>query len=78
MILNDAPMAAGTNFVDVTAKLDLPNAWLLARVPDRSPRADRLSCFRRSPGGLHRMTRVQKNRSNDTPVLEERLQFLIY
>jgi len=29
-------------------------------------------------GALHRMIRAQKNRSNDTPVLKERLQFLIY
>ena len=78
MRLNDAPMAAGTNFVDVTAKLGLPNAWLLARVLDREPRADRWGRFRRSQGRLHRITRAQKNRSNDTPVFKERLQFLIY
>ena len=30
--LNDAPMAAGTNYVDATAKLDLPNAWWITPV----------------------------------------------
>src|SRR5438552_1159691 len=30
--LNDAPMAAGTNFVDSTAKLDQPNAWWITSV----------------------------------------------
>jgi hypothetical protein len=30
--LNDAPMSAGTNFVDSTAKLDQPNAWWITSV----------------------------------------------
>src|SRR5438876_7606883 len=30
--LNDAPMSAGTNFVDGTAKLDQPNAWWITSV----------------------------------------------
>src|SRR4051812_24289062 len=30
--LNEAPMAAGTNFVDSTAKLDQPNAWWITAV----------------------------------------------
>ena len=32
MRLNDAPMADGTNFVDATAKLDLPNPWWITPV----------------------------------------------
>jgi hypothetical protein len=48
--LNDVPMAAGINIVDGTAKLDLPNSWLLARVPEREPRADRLGRYRRILG----------------------------
>ncbi|MEO5957750.1 MAG: hypothetical protein ABIZ49_08710 [Opitutaceae bacterium] len=30
--LNDAPIVAGTNFVDTTAKLDQPNSWLIKGV----------------------------------------------
>ncbi|MBI5768037.1 MAG: silent information regulator protein Sir2 [Verrucomicrobia bacterium] len=30
--LNDAPMAAGTNFIDATARLDQPNAWWITTV----------------------------------------------
>src|SRR5262249_39143392 len=30
--LNDAPMTAGTNFVDSTARLDQPNAWWITSV----------------------------------------------
>src|SRR4051794_12967472 len=30
--LNEAPMSAGTNFIDSTAKLDQPNAWWITSV----------------------------------------------
>ncbi len=44
--LNDAPMMAGTNFVDTTAKLDQPNAWWITGVAlprNQAPReGDRL------------------------------------